>query len=140
MTIDEVLLRLASLLLRAFETINVLFILSAVASFINDMTDIDVVIPGRVVAVKAIACAAAAYGFLIVLPTFCGDAIFFKVVSVFDFVFAGLFIFCAVLFGGDTTDTCAAFGEKYFDANTSAPVFYDCRLIRAVFAFCIINM
>jgi hypothetical protein len=138
--LDEVLLRLASLFLRAFGIFGVLFILSAVAKFMNDLDDIDVVITGGVVAVEAIACAAAAYGFLIVLPTFCGGAIFFKCVSIFDFVFAGLFIFCAVQFGDDTTNTCAAFGKRYFDTNTSAPVYYDCGLIRAVFAFCIINI
>lgn len=54
--------------------------------------------------------------------------------------FAGLCIFSAVQFGDDTTNTCADFGKKYFDANTSAPINYDCGLIRAVFAFCIINM
>jgi hypothetical protein len=91
-----------------------------------------------VVAVEAIVCAAAAYGFLFVPPTFCGGANFLKCVNVFDFVFAGLFIFCVVLFGDDRTNICAAFGKKYFDANSSAPVYYDCGLIGAVFALCII--
>jgi hypothetical protein len=78
----------------------------------NDLDDIDVVITGGAVAVEAISCAAAAYGFLLFLPTFCGGAIFFKCVSAFDFVFAGLFIFSAVLFGDDTTNTCADFGKS----------------------------
>lgn len=137
---DEVFLRLSSIFLRAIETFSALFILSAVAKFMTDLTDIDVIIPGAVITIEAIACAAAAYAGFVVLPTFCGGEIFFKSIRFFDFVFAGLFIFCAVLFSGDMTDTCAAFGKKYFGADTYDPVYYDCHLMRAVFAFCIISM
>jgi hypothetical protein len=44
--LDEALLRVASLFLRAFEIFGALFILSAVAKFMNDLDDIDVVITG----------------------------------------------------------------------------------------------
>jgi hypothetical protein len=46
-----------------------LFNLSAVAKFLTDLTDMDAVITGGVIAMEAIACAAAVYEFFIVLPT-----------------------------------------------------------------------
>lgn len=67
--LDEVFLRLSSLFLRTFEIFSAPLTLSAVAKFITDLTDIDAIIPGGVIAVEAIACAAAAYRLLIVLPT-----------------------------------------------------------------------
>lgn len=136
---DEYCLRLSSLSLRAFEIFNSLFILSAVAQFMSDLTATDIAVPGQIVAVEAIACTAAAYGFFILLPTCCGGALFFKCISVSDFIFAGLFIFCSVISSEDTTVTCIAFGKKYFGANISAPVYYDCHLTRTAFAFSIIN-
>jgi hypothetical protein len=138
--LDEAFLRLLSIFLRAFQIFNSLFILSAVAQVINDISTIEIAIPGRIIWAEAVACAAALYGIIIILPTCCCGVLFFFGIAFLDIVFTGLFIACAVLLNGEATETCAHFGTDYFGNNTTAPVTYDCNLMKAVFAFCVINM
>lgn len=138
--IDEVFLRVSSIFVRVFQIFTSLFVLAAVGQFINDLSTLNIVIPGRIVAIEVIACAATLYGILIVLPTCCCGVIFFISIGLLDIVFTGLFITCAALLSSEASGTCAQFGTNYFGANENAPVTYDCGLMRAVFAFCIINM
>ena len=138
--IDEAFLRVLSIFVRAFQIFNSLFVLAALAQFINDLSTLDIVIPGRILAIEVIACAAALYGILIILPTCCCGELFFVSIGLLDIVFTGLFISCAALLGSEACETCTQFGTKYFGANETAPVTYDCGLVKAVFVFCIINM
>ena len=136
--VDEALLRIAILVLRGLQAINSIFVLSAMAVFINDISTQDVNVPRRAVYVIAIACMCATYAVFAFLPTFCCGALFFATSLVFDLLFFGAWIASAAVLDCDATDTCHSFQKKYFGSVTGQV--RDCNLFKAMFAFSIINM
>jgi hypothetical protein len=136
--LDKVLLKTLSLFIRLLHIFTSIFILSAVGQFLSDISDTENPVPQRYVAVEAIACAAVLWGAFTSLFTCCAGYVLLQMDIVFDTLFAGAFIACVVLLNDDGMNTCRAFGRKYlFDGDSW---FRDCKLIKASYAFSIINL
>jgi hypothetical protein len=132
--VDEVLLKTFSLIIRLFQIFNSLFILGAVGQFLSDISDTNNPVPQAYVAVEAIACATVLWSTFSWLFTCCAGYILLQVDIFFDTLIAGAFIACIVLLNTDGIGTCPDFGKKYLPNGN------DCRLIKASFAFSIINL
>jgi hypothetical protein len=135
--LDEVLLKTFSLFLRLVHIINSLVIVGVVGQFLSDVSGTEDPVPQAYVAVEAIACAAVLWSAFTLLFTCCAGSIILQVDIFFDILFAAAFIACIALLNSDAMGSCLQFREKYLP---HWDLLRDCKLIKAGYAFSIINL
>jgi hypothetical protein len=139
--LDEVFLRLFLLGLRVLQALAAILIIAFGATIISDFSDSEVRLPTKATAAEAVACACAMYTGLTFLPIFFGGPLFFSSLTVLDALFTAAWITLTVVWDDDARDTCVAFKTKYFSnmqhSNHSRT---DCKLVKAMYAFIIINL
>ncbi|EXJ87080.1 hypothetical protein A1O3_04038 [Capronia epimyces CBS 606.96] len=139
--LDEVFLRLSLISLRIFQLVISIPIIGFVAAIIGGLSNADVGVPSKASAAIAIACVSTVYTGLTVLPIFFEGPLYFTVMALLD---AGMVAAWSSLIGvwdHDGTGTCTALESKYFGDLARRSYFRtDCRLVKAMFAFMIINL
>ncbi|KAL2436701.1 hypothetical protein ABEF95_013300 [Exophiala dermatitidis] len=139
--LDEVFLRLSLISLRVFELISSIPIIGFVAAIISGLSNADVDVPSKASAALAIACISTVYTGVTILPVFFGGPLFFTTMAVLDAGFVGAWSSLIGVWDNDGTGTCSSFENKYFGGLPRRSYFStDCRLVKAMFAFMIINL
>ncbi|KIW23112.1 uncharacterized protein PV07_11338 [Cladophialophora immunda] len=139
--LDETFLRIAEIGLRVLEGAWSIIIIGFVAAVMSGLSDADADVPRKATATVVIACICTVYSGITILPMFFGGALFFSVSLVFDILFVAAWATLIGLWDGDATDSCRAFKTKYFDGQPSKAHFQtDCELVKAMFAFMIVNL
>jgi hypothetical protein len=136
--IDEAILKTLFLFIRLLQIFGSIFIAGAVAQLSSDVVSVNNALSDAHVAVLSIGCVAAVWSLSTSLITCCGGTIFFNADIAIDFIIGLCFIVSAVLLRSDCRSRCADFNTKYFGSNSGFS-YRDCNLIRAVYAFTIIN-
>ena len=139
--LDEVFLRLFLLGLRILQALVSIPIIGFGAAIISNFSDAGLRLPRKATAAEAVACVCTAYVGLTFLPIFFGGPLFFSSLTVVDALFTAAWITLTVAWDNDGRNTCAAFTTKYF-SNTlqSTHSHMDCRLMKAMYAFIIVNV
>lgn len=136
---DEALLKSTALLIRFFQLFASAFIVGGVGQFLSDVSTYTST-PQAYVAVIAIAGVSILWtGFAFLLTCFAGRIIL-AVEFTIDLLLFGAFIASTVLSNDDAIDSCHHFDNKYFYGLLNTPYLQDCNLVKASFAFCILNM
>lgn len=139
--LDETFLRLSLVSLRIFQLIISIPIIGFVAAIISGLSNADVDVPSKASAVIAIACVSTVYTGVTVLPVFFEGPLFFTMITLLDAGFVGAWSSLIGAWDSDGTGTCTAFRVKYFgDLPRRSYFLTDCRLVKAMFAFMIINL
>lgn len=139
--LDEVFLRLFLIGLRVFQTVFSIPMIGFAAAFINGLSNEEQAVPSKATAALAIACVCTAYAGVTVLPIIFEGPLFFTITAVFDALFVAAWSSLIGVWDSDGTGTCNAFVNKYFDGRPLKASFStDCRLVKAMFAFMIINL
>lgn len=139
--IDEVFLRLALIGLRVLQLVWSIPIIGFIAAIISGLSNADVTVPAKAVAAIAIACACVVYVGVAILPVFFEGPIFFTTTAVLDALFVAAWAALIGVWNRDGTGTCRAFVARYFhDKPTKSYFATDCSLVKAMFAFMIINL
>ncbi|KIW20151.1 hypothetical protein PV08_00726 [Exophiala spinifera] len=138
--LDEVFLRLFLIATRIIEVVCSIPIIGFAAAFISTLSSEDQNVPSKLSAALAIACVCTVYTGLTLLPIIFGGPVFFTVAAVFDGLFVAAWSSLIGVWDNDGTATCHAFIKKYFDTRPQKSYFStDCKLVKAMFAFMIIN-
>jgi hypothetical protein len=138
---EEVLLQLCQIGLRVFQAVILIPVIGFVAAMISDFSKAEMNIPTKATAAVAVACVCTAYSAITILPIFFEGPLFFTSVAVLDVLFVTAWSTLVGLWDGDGTGTCHAFETKYFGELSKRSYFStDCQLMKATFAFMIINL
>ncbi|OAL27626.1 hypothetical protein AYO20_09699 [Fonsecaea nubica] len=139
--LDETFLRIAEIGLRVLEGVWSIIIIGFMAAVMSGLADADADVPRKATATVVIACICTVYAGITILPMFFGGALFFSVSAVFDILFVAAWATLIGLWDGDATDSCRTFKTKYFDGRPPRSLFdTDCKLVKAMFAFMIVNL
>ncbi|KAI1626842.1 hypothetical protein EDD37DRAFT_646540 [Exophiala viscosa] len=139
--LDEAFLRIFLLGLRICQTVFSLPMIGFAAAFISGLSSEEQGVPSKVTAALAIATVCAIYAGVTLLPIIFEGLIFFTVTAIFDVLFVAAWSSLIGVWNSDGTGTCNAFITKYFDGRPQKSYFMtDCRLVKAMFAFMIINL
>ena len=139
--LDEVFLRLFLLGVRALQALVSIPVIGFGAAITSDFSDADLNLPSKATAAEAVACACTAYIGLTFLPIFFGGPLFFSSLTVLDALFAAAWITLTAVWDDDARNTCTAFTTKYFsNMLQSTHSQTDCKLVKAMYAFIIINL
>jgi len=139
--LDEVFLRLFLLGFRVLQALISIPIIGFAAAIINDFSNADIRVPRKPTAAEAVACFCTLYIGLTFLPIFFGGPLFFTSLTVLDGLLVAAWITLTAVWDCDGSGTCAAFETKYFfDMPRPAYSRTDCKLVKAMFAFMIVNL
>ncbi|KAI1617707.1 hypothetical protein EDD36DRAFT_9910 [Exophiala viscosa] len=139
--LDEAFLRIFLLGLRICQTVFSLPMIGFAAAFISGLSSEEQGVPSKVTAALAIATVCTIYAGVTLLPIIFEGLIFFTVTAIFDVLFVAAWSSLTSVWNSDGTGTCNAFITKYFDGRPQKSYFMtDCRLVKAMFAFMIINL
>lgn len=139
--LDEVFLRLSLIGLRLAQLVWSIPIIGFVAAIISGLSNADVGVPGKATAAITVACVATVYAGVTVLPIFFEGPLFFTVTALLDALFVAAWAILVGYWNDDGTGTCKAFESRYFGELPRRSYFStDCRLVKAMFAFMIINL
>lgn len=139
--IDETFLRLGLIGLRILEGIWSVCMIGFIAAVISGLANADADVPRKATATIVIACLCSVYAGISILPIFFGGALFFTVSAVLDLLFLAAWATLIGLWDHDGTESCHAFERKYFGQQPHKGYFStDCKLVKAMFAFMIMNL
>ncbi|EXJ88279.1 hypothetical protein A1O1_05209 [Capronia coronata CBS 617.96] len=139
--LDEVFLRLSLIDLRIFQLVISIPIIGFVAAIISGLSNADVDVPSKASAAIAIACVSTVYAGVTVLPVFFEGPLYFTMMALLDAGFVGAWSSLIGVWDNDGTGTCTAFESRYFGDQPRRAYFKtDCKLVKAMFAFMIINL
>lgn len=139
--IDETFLRLGLIGLRILETTWSICIIGFIAAVISGLSNADSDVPRKATATIVIACLCTVYAGASILPIFFGGPLFFTVCTILDILFLAAWATLIGLWDHDGTGSCRAFETRYFGGQPHKGYFEtDCKLVKALFAFTIVNL
>lgn len=139
--IDETFLRLALIALRILQGVWSICMIGFIAAVISGLSSADDAVPRKATATIVIACICTVYAGITILPMFFGGALFFTVSAALDILFLAAWATLTGLWDRDGTGSCRAFATRYFGDQPHKGYFStDCKLVKAFFAFMIINL
>jgi hypothetical protein len=139
--LDEVWLRFLLLGLRVVQALISIPIIGFAAGIIGDFNHQNLNVPNKATAVEAIACVSAVYVGLTFFPIFFGGPLFFLSVGVIDLALVAPWAWSVAAWQDDGNATCSRMRQKYFTANGMGMSYeMNCNMVRAMFAFLIINL
>ena len=140
--IDEVFLRIFLIALRISQVVISIPIIGFVAAIISGFSNAEIKVPEKATAAMAIACVCTVYAGITILPVFFEGPLFFTMMAILDALFIGAWGSLVGVWDCDGTGTCNAFETKYFSTQQSTKGYFstDCKLVKAMFAFMIINL
>lgn len=139
--IDETFLRLGLIGLRILETTWSICMIGFIAAVISGLSSADAHVPGKATATIVIACLCTVYAGGSILPIFFGGPLFFTVSAILDVSFLAAWATLIGLWERDGTASCRAFEKRYFGGQPHKGYFEtDCKLVKALFAFAIVNL
>ncbi|KAK7888229.1 hypothetical protein LTR67_009106 [Exophiala xenobiotica] len=139
--LDEAFLRLCLMGLRVCQVVFSIPIIGFAAAFTSALSNEDQNVPSKLSAALAIASVCTLYTGLTFLPVIFEGPLFFTIVAIFDALFVAAWSSLIGIWDNDGTGTCNAFINKYFDARPRKSYFStDCSLVKAMFAFMVINL
>lgn len=136
---DEAVLKSAALLVRFFQFFASAFIVGAVGQFLSDISSYDST-PQDYIATIAIASVSILWTTFAFLFTCCAGSLILAIEFTIDLLLFGAFIASTVLLNDDAIGSCHRFDNKYFNGLLNSAYLQDCNLVKAAFAFCILNM
>jgi hypothetical protein len=139
--LDEVFLRLALMGLRVLQGLLCVPMVGFVAALISGLSNADEAIPSKASAALAVACVGTLYVAATLLPVVFGGPLFFTVAAIIDVLFVAAWSSLIGVWEADATGTCKAFESKYFDHKPWKSYYAtDCSLVKAAFAFMVVNL
>jgi len=140
--LNEALLKLISLILRAFQFTLSLVIIGCMSQFLTTLSDHDQALPPTHVAVLAISGVATVWSFVGLLLTCCAGKIMLELETTLDVLCVGMSIAQAAMLSKDATCTRMGFIETYLLWTGEMWIGYlpDRRLVKACFGCAIVEM
>jgi len=136
---DEALLKSTALLVRFFQLFASAFIVGGVGQFLSNISAYDSTSQGYIASIAIASVSILWTTFAFLLTCFAGRMILAIELTI-DLLLFGAFIASTVLFNDDAINSCYQFDDKYFNGSLNSAYLQDCNLVKAAFAFCILNM
>jgi hypothetical protein len=139
--IDETFLRLGLIGLCIVEAVWSICIIGFIAAVIGGLSNADADVPRKATATIVIACICTVYTGLSIFPIFFGGVRFFTVSAILNTLFLAAWATLIGVWDHDGTGSCRAFQQRYFGDQPEKGYFStDCKLVKAMFAFMIVNL